>query len=56
MGSRPRGKVVIVNSRWVARIVAVLMLLAFFLLMANLQRRLMEMRQMQDQPVQTTTR
>lgn len=55
MGGRARGEVVAVNSRWIARIVGVLILLAFFLLMAHLQSRLLQMRP-QDRPASTSTR
>jgi hypothetical protein len=46
MGSAARGAVVVMNSRWIARAIGILMLLAFILLMANLQRRLIDMQQM----------
>jgi hypothetical protein len=44
-----------VNIRWAARIVGVLLLLVFFLVMANLQRRLVEMRHTRK-PAATTPR
>ncbi len=44
------------STKWIARIVGLLMLLAFFIIMANLQRKLVEMRQtQQDAPVPATT-
>lgn len=56
MGGRARGEVVVLNSRWLARIVAVLILLAFFLLMAHLQSRLVQIKQTRDRPEPTSTR
>lgn len=47
---------VALNSRWLARIVAVLILLAFFLLMAHLQSRLVGIKQTRDLPEPTSTR
>jgi hypothetical protein len=41
------------SARWVARILGVLMLVVFLMLMANLQKRLMEIQN--RQPVRTTT-
>jgi hypothetical protein len=43
------------NSRWVARIIGILMILGFILLMVNLQKKLAEMREMQ-RPASTSTR
>jgi flagellar biogenesis protein FliO len=44
-----------VSTRWVARVVALLILLVFFLVMANLQRRLMQLQRM-HKPTATSTR
>jgi hypothetical protein len=41
------------SGRWIARIVGLIMLLVFFILMANLQRRLIEMER--GRPMRTTT-
>lgn len=42
------------NARWVARIVAVIILLVFFLVMANLQRRLIELQRTRKPPATST--
>lgn len=54
MGVAARRKVVGVNSRWTARIILIFILIGFFLLMADLQRRLMRMQQMRK-PAATST-
>lgn len=46
------------STKWIARIVGLLMLLAFFIIMANMQRKLVEMQRMQQDatvPVPTST-
>ena len=56
MGGRAGGEVVVLNSRWIARIVCILILLAFFLLMADLQSRLVRLQQNQGKPAPSATR
>lgn len=53
MGGRSRPEVDGVSARWVARILGVLMLVIFLMLMANLQKRLMDIQN--RQPMRTTT-
>ncbi len=43
------------NARWLARIIGILMLLGFILLMAHLQRRLIEIQKMRK-PAPTRAR
>ncbi|HEV8661252.1 MAG TPA: hypothetical protein VGS96_21820 [Thermoanaerobaculia bacterium] len=43
------------NARWIARIIGILMLIGFIMLLANLQRRLIEIRQTR-RPAPTSTR
>ncbi|HEY3054726.1 MAG TPA: hypothetical protein VGK31_02215 [Thermoanaerobaculia bacterium] len=43
------------SARWIARIIAIFMLIAFIMLLANLQRRLVEIRQTR-RPAPTSTR
>jgi hypothetical protein len=45
--------VVAVNSRWIARIVALMILVIFFLLMAHLQSRLVRLQKAQPAPAAT---
>lgn len=54
MGRSAPGEVVRVNARWVARIVAVIILLVFFIVMASLQRRLIELQRMRKPPATST--
>ena len=35
------------NTRWVARIIGIIMVIGFLLLLANLQKKLVEMQQLQ---------
>ncbi len=42
------------NLRWAARIIGIILLLAFFVVMANLQRRLIEMQRVRKPPATTT--
>jgi hypothetical protein len=44
------------NSRWIARIVGILLLLAFIILMADLQSRLVRMQRTKDRPAPAGTR
>jgi hypothetical protein len=44
-----------VNVRWAARILGIILLLVFFVIMASLQRRLVEL-QHTRKPAATTTR
>lgn len=53
-GATPR-QVDIVNARWAARIFAAIILILFFILMADLQRRLVQL-QRQRKPPATSTR
>ena len=43
------------SSRWVVRIVGILMLLGFLLIFAHMQRRLIEMQKMRKPPATTTS-
>ncbi len=43
------------NVRWAARIIGIILLLLFFVVMANLQRRLVELQRVRK-PAATTTR
>ena len=56
MGGAAGREVVVVSARWIARIVAVLILLAFIILMANLQTKLVKMQRSQPRPAPTSTR
>ncbi len=43
------------NVRWIARILGIILLLLFFVVMANLQRRLVELQHVRK-PAATSTR
>ena len=43
------------NSRWTARVIGILMLIGFLLLLAHLQKRLIEMQRMQRATTTTST-
>ncbi|HSP14423.1 MAG TPA: hypothetical protein VLV78_06705 [Thermoanaerobaculia bacterium] len=43
------------NVRWAARIIGIILLLVFFVIMANLQRRLAELQRVRK-PAATSTR
>jgi flagellar biogenesis protein FliO len=44
------------SARWVARIMALILILAFFFLFAHLQKRLIELQQRGPGPATTSTR
>ena len=41
------------NTRWVARIIGIIMVIGFLLLLANLQKKLVEMQQQGTVPTST---
>ena len=43
------------TSRWAARIALVIIIVLFFMLMASLQRRLIQMQRMRNTPPATST-
>lgn len=55
MDGTERGEVAIVNSRWTIRIIGIVMLIGLLLLLANLQKRLIEI-QRNRRPAATSTR
>ena len=44
------------SGRWIARLMLVVMILVFFVLFANLQKRLMQLKQGNRTPASTSTR
>lgn len=56
MDCAARREVVRLSARWVARFMALLLILVFFFLFANLQKRLVELQQGSRRPARTSTR